>query len=63
MIELREITLDNHVQVRLLAVRDDQTHLVASVDRSLADAFVYKEARVKAAYWGEQPVGFTRASL
>ena len=50
MIELREITLDNHVQVRLLAVRDDQTHLVASVDRSLADAFVYKEARVKAAY-------------
>jgi len=58
MIKLRDITPDNHVEVRSLAVRPDQERFVATVDKSLADAFVWKDALVKSGYVEDIPVGF-----
>jgi diamine N-acetyltransferase len=57
-IELREIDSVNHVEIRALAVRADQERFVASVDRSLADAYVWQESLFRAAYLDGCPVGF-----
>jgi len=57
-IELVEISEDNHRAVRALAVRPDQTHLVASVDGSLADAYVWKDALFRAALMDGTPIGY-----
>ena len=58
MIELREVTPDNHLEVRSLSVHPHQSKFVATVDKSLADAFVWKEALVIAGYQDEAAVGF-----
>ena len=58
MIELRNITPENHLEVRALCVREDQQMFVASVDKSLADAFVWTDAQVRAAYYNQAPFGF-----
>ncbi|MFT7218451.1 MAG: diamine N-acetyltransferase [Candidatus Azotimanducaceae bacterium] len=50
MIELRDVTPDNHLDIRSLAVHPTQQQFVATVDKTLADAFVWKEALVKAGY-------------
>lgn len=57
-IELVRITPENHKVIRALAVRPDQTHLVAGVDASLADAYVWPDAMFRAAFEDGQPVGY-----
>ena len=57
-IELVPISPDNHKAVRALAVKPEQTHLVAGVDASLADAYVWKDALFRAAYQGDEPIGY-----
>ena len=58
MIELVPITPDNHKAIRALSVRDDQTHLVASVDASLADAYIWEGSLFRAALADGIPVGY-----
>ena len=43
-IQLVSITPDNHQALRALKVREDQIRFVASVEKSLADAFVHEDA-------------------
>ena len=57
-IELCRITPENHKAVRALSVRSDQTHLVASVDASLADAYVWQGSLFRAACEDGVPVGY-----
>ena len=57
MIELRPITPENHLQARKLSVRADQERWVASIDKSLADAFVWQGASFRIAYVDDVPVG------
>jgi diamine N-acetyltransferase len=57
MIELRPITPQNHVEARKLAVRQDQQRFIASVDSSLADAFVW-DSIFRVAFEDGVPVGF-----
>ena len=58
MIDLRPITPDNHIEARRIAVRPEQERLVASIDKSLADAYVWKDALVRIAFEGDRPVGY-----
>lgn len=58
MIELRRVTPDNHLEVRELAVSPAQQRFVATVDKSLADAYVWKDALVRAAYEDDVAMGF-----
>ena len=58
MIDLCPIAPENHSEVRLLSVLPEQERLVASVEKTLADAYVYKEAVFRAAFEGETAVGF-----
>lgn len=57
MIELRDITPENHLDIRMLAVHSGQHHLVATVDKTLADTFVWKDALVKAGYFEGEAFG------
>lgn len=57
LIQLRPITPENHAEIRKLSVRDDQRQFVASVEKSLADAYVYPDATFRAAFEGETAVG------
>ncbi len=57
-ISLRPIDEHNHPQVRALAVRPDQARFVSSVEKSLADAYVWPATEIRAAYLGEEPVGY-----
>ncbi len=57
-IELVPITPANHKAVRALSVREDQTHLVAGVDASLADAYVWDGSLFRAALADSVPVGY-----
>ena len=50
VLTLREITPENQQEVRALKVQPQQVKFVADVDKSLADAFVWKDAQVRAAY-------------
>ncbi|MFT7214507.1 MAG: hypothetical protein ACI9XK_004775 [Granulosicoccus sp.] len=63
MIELRDITSENHLAVRSLLVHPNQTQFVASVDKSLADAFVWKDALVGAVYDENEVFGFVESGL
>ncbi len=56
--ELRPITPDNYERASRLSVRKDQESLVATVQKSLADAYVYKESIFRIACWGEAFVGY-----
>ena len=58
MIELRDVTPENHHEVRALSVHPNQAKFVASVDSSLADAFVWEDALVKAGYHEGEAFGF-----
>ena len=57
-IELVRITPDNHRAIRALSVRPDQAHLVATVDASLADAYVWEGSLFRAACEDGVPVGY-----
>lgn len=58
MIKLRDVTPENHLLIRSLSVHPNQTRFVASVDKSLADAFVWKDALVRAGYHEGEAFGF-----
>ena len=58
MIRLEKISPDNHEAVRALSVADDQRQLVATVEQSLADAYVWKDSLFRAAYDDRSPVGY-----
>jgi diamine N-acetyltransferase len=58
LITLRDITPDNHLDVRSLEVQPHQQDFVATVEKSLADAFVWKDALARAGYENDKPVGF-----
>ena len=55
---LRPITPDNQAAIRSLSVSADQSHFVASVEQSLADAYVWKDAVFRGAYHEAEPVGY-----
>jgi diamine N-acetyltransferase len=57
-IELVQISPANHKAVRALSVRPEQAHLVAGVDASLADAYVWQGAMFRAACEHDVPVGY-----
>ena len=57
-IDLVEITEHNHRAVRALGVRPEQQHLITSVDASLADAYVWKNASFRVAERAGTPVGY-----
>ena len=56
--ELRPITPDNHLDARALSVHMEQRRFVATVDKSLADAYVWKDALFRVAYSKAEPVGY-----
>jgi diamine N-acetyltransferase len=58
VIDLIEITEENHRAIRALSVRPDQEHLVANVDASLADAYIWTEAIFRGAVRDGIPVGY-----
>jgi diamine N-acetyltransferase len=58
MIELQEITAENHIDTRSLRVHSSQEKFVATVDKSLADAYVWKEAQARVATDDGVAVGF-----
>ena len=57
-IRLHPIDGNNHRQVRALAIRPDQARFVSSVEKSLADAYVWPDTRIRAAYADGKPVGY-----
>lgn len=57
-VTLREITKDTLNAVLALRVEDDQQHLVASNERSIAQAYFTEQAWFRAVYADEEPVGF-----
>ena len=58
MIRLEPITPENHETARGLAVRPDQARFVATVERSLADAYVWSESVFRVACVDGTPVGY-----
>lgn len=57
-VTLREITPDNSEAIFKLSVADSQKHLVATNERSIAQAHFEEAAWFRAIYAGEEPVGF-----
>lgn len=57
-VTLREITPETVNAILALSVRDSQRHLVASNERSLAQAHFEAAAWFRAVYADEEPVGF-----
>ena len=64
VVSLREITPDNRAEVEALVVTPEQTYYVASVADSLVEATEYPDAEpwFRAAYDGDEPVGFVMIS-
>jgi diamine N-acetyltransferase len=58
LITLRRITRSNYREIINLKVKPHQIYLIASNAVSMADAYFYKEAWMRAVYWGDKPVGF-----
>ena len=58
VVTLREITPENAEAIFALSVRDSQKHLVASNERSIAQAHFEESAWFRAIYADEEPVGF-----
>ncbi len=58
MIDLQAITPDNHAAARELSVHPHQTRWVATIDKSLADAYVYKDALFRIAFKDNVPIGY-----
>ena len=57
-VTLREITPETVNAILALSVADSQKHLVASNERSIAQAHFEEAAWFRAVYAGEEPVGF-----
>ncbi len=57
-ITFRRITRHNYRQIINLKVKPYQKYLIASNAVSMADAYFYKEAWMRAVYSAETPVGF-----
>jgi len=57
-ITLRRITRRNYREIINLKVKPHQIYLIASNAVSMADAYFYKEAWMRAVYCGETPIGF-----
>ena len=57
-IVLVPITPDNNDLAMSLTVRPDQQNLVVSVQKTLADAYVYKESLFRIAFHGDKAVGY-----
>jgi diamine N-acetyltransferase len=57
-ITLCRITRRNYRQITNLRVKPEQRPLIASNAVSMADAYFYKEAWMRAIYCGETPIGF-----
>ena len=58
VVTLREITSGNLNAILALSVHDSQKHLVASNERSLAQAHFEESAWFRAVYADDEPVGF-----
>jgi diamine N-acetyltransferase len=58
MIELLPITPENHLSARELRVRPDQEQFVAGIEKTLADAFVWKSGEFRVAFHEGVPVGY-----
>ena len=58
LITLTPITPENYKLALTLSVCPDQHDLVATVQQSLADAYVYKEAEFRLAFSADQLVGY-----
>ena len=56
--ELKPITPDNYEQAVQLSVKPDQERFVASVQKSLADAYVFKESIFRIACYDGDPIGY-----
>jgi diamine N-acetyltransferase len=57
-LELVPISPENYESAMTLAVRPDQEGLVASVQKSLADAYVYSDALFRLAFAEGAPIGY-----
>ena len=64
VVTLREITEDNRAAVEALAVTEEQSHYVAGVAWSLAEAAEHPDAKpwYRAVYADDEPVGFVMIS-
>jgi diamine N-acetyltransferase len=64
VLSLREITEDSRADVEALAVTEEQSHYVAGVRESLAEALEFPDAKpwYRAMYVDEEPVGFVMIS-
>jgi diamine N-acetyltransferase len=58
VISLVRITRRNYRKIISLRVKPEQRHLIASNAVSMADAYFYKEAWMRAIYCGDTPIGF-----
>ena len=55
---LQTISPLNHERARQLSVWPHQKDFIASIDKTLADAFVWSDALFRIAFEGDTPVGF-----
>ena len=58
LLTLKSITPENYERAMQLSVREDQKRFVASLQKSLADAYVYQESVFRIAYSETGPVGY-----
>jgi len=58
IISLHRITRRNYRKITSLRVKPNQRYFIASNAVSMADAYFYKEAWMRAIYYGETPIGF-----
>jgi len=58
VVNLRRITRRNYRRIVGLKVKPEQKALIASNAVSMADAYFYKEAWMRAIYLDESPIGF-----
>ena len=57
-VTLRRVTRRNYRRIIGLKVKPEQKALIASNAVSMADAYFYKEAWMRAIYLGKNPIGF-----
>ncbi|MBY8989577.1 MAG: GNAT family N-acetyltransferase [Candidatus Lokiarchaeota archaeon] len=58
VITLRRITRRNYREITRIEVKPKQRFFIASNAVSMADAYFYREAWMRAIYLGEIPIGF-----
>ena len=57
-VTLEPIDEENHKALRALRVHPRQENFVATVEASLADAYVYPDAEFRGVFAGDEPVGY-----